>query len=659
MQLIDLLQCRSAEALDEDADGRVLVASNVPGTFQLYEYAEGTLRQLTDFAEPVSGRYVPGGRQGVIAMDDGGNERHQLYLFDVEEPPGADPSRLEPLTAAPEYVHELIGVSADGRRLGFLSNRRNGVDFDAFVLDLETRDERCVYDGGGWCQEGSGFSPDGRWLSLLRPGPRPLDNDLLLVDVTTGDVRVVEQHPEEAASVGPPAWVGDESFFASSDLGRDLAAIVQFDLATGSSRVALERAYDLECSSSADGGTLLVVGNDGGACTAELFAVGAGGELSPLGDMPMPGRGVISFSFATAPPVISPDGSRISYTFTSAQVPGDVWCFDRASGDLQRLTTSPGLPGGTASDAGYLAEPTTHEVTSFDGERLPVFVYRPAASPSTGDGAADPNAGDPGAANAGDPAAANAVDPAAAGAGDPLLPVVLYIHGGPESQSMLTFNAMVQGFVSEGYAVVVPNVRGSTGYGKRYAGLDDTIRRLDSVADLAAIHAWLLSQGLDPARAALMGGSYGGYMVLAGCAFQPDLWAAGVDIVGISDLVTFLENTSAYRRSHREHEYGSLANDREFLERASPLRSVEAMRAPLFVIHGANDPRVPLSEAEQLVASLRSRNVACELLVFADEGHGLQKLANRLDAYPKAVEFLNNVLGAGAGAGAAGQRGSE
>jgi dipeptidyl aminopeptidase/acylaminoacyl peptidase len=156
-----------------------------------------------------------------------------------------------------------------------------------------------------------------------------------------------------------------------------------------------------------------------------------------------------------------------------------------------------------------------------------------------------------------------------------------------------------------------------------------------------------------------MGGSYGGYMVLAGCAFQPDLWAAGVDIVGISDLVTFLENTSAYRRSHREHEYGSLANDREFLERASPLRSVEAMRAPLFVIHGANDPRVPLSEAEQLVASLRSRNVACELLVFADEGHGMQKLANRLDAYPKAVEFLNNVLGAGAGAGAAGQRGSE
>jgi dipeptidyl aminopeptidase/acylaminoacyl peptidase len=548
-------------------------------------------------------------------MDTGGDERHQLYLFDLDDPPGADLARLEALTSAPEYVHQLIGVSADGRRLGFVSNRRNGVDFDVWTLDLATREERCVYAGGGWCQPGSGFSPDGRWLSVLRPGPRPLDNDLLLIDVTTGEIRVVEDHPHEAAYVGPPAWVGSESFFASSDVGRDLAAIVHVDLRTGAAAVVIERGYDLECFASADGGSLLVVGNDGGACRAELFAVGAAGDLTLAGELPMPGRGVIWFSFLAPPPMLSPDGSRVTYSFCSPQVPGDVWCFDRASGALQRLTSSPGVTRSTAAGSGALAEPTTHEVTSFDGERVPVFVYRPTAP---------------------------------AGDAESLLPVVLYIHGGPESQSVLMFNALVQGLVAEGYAVVVPNVRGSTGYGKRYAGLDDTTKRLDSVADLAAIHAWLASQGLDPNRAALMGGSYGGYMVLAGCAFQPDLWAAGVDIVGISDLVTFLENTSAYRRSHREHEYGSLVDDREFLERASPLRSVEAIRAPLFVIHGANDPRVPLLEAEQLVSSLRRRNVACKLLVYADEGHGLQKLSNRLEAYPRAVEFLNGILGGGA-----------
>jgi dipeptidyl aminopeptidase/acylaminoacyl peptidase len=161
---------------------------------------------------------------------------------------------------------------------------------------------------------------------------------------------------------------------------------------------------------------------------------------------------------------------------------------------------------------------------------------------------------------------------------------------------------------------------------------------------LAALHDWLPSVGLDPQRAALYGASYGGYMVLAGLAFQPERWAAGVDIVGISDLVTFLENTSAYRRAHREHEYGSLAEDREFLISASPLRHADAIRAPLFVVHGRNDPRVPVSETEQMVARLRERKIPCELVIYEDEGHGLARLANRLDALPRAVAFLAEIL---------------
>jgi dipeptidyl aminopeptidase/acylaminoacyl peptidase len=249
-------------------------------------------------------------------------------------------------------------------------------------------------------------------------------------------------------------------------------------------------------------------------------------------------------------------------------------------------------------------------VPSFDGVEVPVLLYRP-------------------------PRQAEPTEP---------LPVVLVIHGGPEGQSQTLFSPIVQALAGDGFAVVVPNVRGSTGYGKRYYGLDDTTARLDSVADLAAISDWLPIVRLDQRRAALWGGSYGGYMVLAGCAFQPERWAAGVDIVGISDLVTFLENTSAYRRAAREREYGSLATDRAFLAEASPLRRADAIRAPLFVIHGANDPRVPLSEAEQLVASLRRRGVETELVVYPDEGHGLARLDNKLDAYPRAFAFLNRVL---------------
>jgi len=170
------------------------------------------------------------------------------------------------------------------------------------------------------------------------------------------------------------------------------------------------------------------------------------------------------------------------------------------------------------------------------------------------------------------------------------------------------------------------------------------------------VHGSLGSFGFDPARAALWGGSYGGYMVLAGLAFQPGLWAAGVDIVGISDLITFLENTSAYRRAHREREYGSLDRDRDFLASASPLRHASSIRAPLFVIHGRNDPRVPVSETEQLVERLRAQGNRCELEIYEDEGHGLARLANRQDAYPKAISFLADVLGASAATARAGPR---
>ncbi|MGA2209802.1 MAG: S9 family peptidase [Acidimicrobiales bacterium] len=635
MPLIELLRSRSARALDEDVEGRLLVASNVPGTYQLYEHAgqlhehvaessaatttaataATDLRQLTDFAEPVSGRYLPGGRRGVLTMDAGGNERHQLFLFDLDDPPGADLSRLEPLTDAPQFVHQLVGVSPDGRLVAFVSNRRNGVDFDVWVMDVATRDERCLYADGGWCQAGSGFSPDGRWLSVGRPGPRPLDIDALLIDVQSGEQRLLLEHPEEAAIVGPLAWGAGGTLFVSTNVGRDWCAVVALELVSGKSNVVVDRPYDLECYSSPDGETLLVVGNDGGQCVAELFSAGVGGELTRTGELPLPGAGVIAFSLLTPAPIVAAHGRHVTFTYTSPSVPGDVWRYETSTGDLGRLTSSPGpvAAGAATTSCPALVEPTSCEVTSFDGERLALFVYRPT------------------------PQAATASE-------NVLLPVVLFIHGGPEGQSMRAFNPIVAGLVEAGYGVVVPNVRGSVGYGKRFAALDDTTRRLDSVADLAAIHDWLPSHGFDPRRAALMGGSYGGYMVLAGCAFQPERWAAGVDVVGISDLVTFLENTSAYRRSHREREYGSLSTDREFLERASPLRRVDEIRAPLFVIHGANDPRVPLSEAEQLVASLSARGVACELVVYPDEGHGVQKLANQLDAYPRALAFLDRVL---------------
>jgi dipeptidyl aminopeptidase/acylaminoacyl peptidase len=227
------------------------------------------------------------------------------------------------------------------------------------------------------------------------------------------------------------------------------------------------------------------------------------------------------------------------------------------------------------------------------------------------------------------------------------LPVVINVHGGPEGQSRPWFNPTIQYLVSRGYGVLDPNVRGSSGYGHEYQSLDDVRLRMDSVADLRHAALWLSESGIaDPQRIAVMGASYGGFMVLSAITTYPDLWAVAVDIVGIANFVTFLENTGPWRRKLRESEYGNLENDRAFLEQISPIRSVDRITAPLFVVHGANDPRVPVGEAEQIVSALRAREVPVEYLRFADEGHGLIKRTNRLVAYPAIARFLERYLGA-------------
>jgi dipeptidyl aminopeptidase/acylaminoacyl peptidase len=225
-------------------------------------------------------------------------------------------------------------------------------------------------------------------------------------------------------------------------------------------------------------------------------------------------------------------------------------------------------------------------------------------------------------------------------------PVVVMVHGGPEGQAQPIFNSVVQYLVNRGYAVFAPNVRGSTGYGRTYTHLDDVEKRMDSVADLKAAAEWLKASGrVDGNRLAIMGGSYGGFMVLAALTTYPDSWAAGVDIVGIANFETFLRNTGAYRRHWRIPEYGDPDIHADLFRRISPLHYVDRIEAPLMVIHGDNDPRVPLSEAEQIVEAVKRRGLPVEFLRFSDEGHGIVKLQNKLIAYPAVGEFLDRNLG--------------
>lgn len=590
-QLLDL---RGWQVFDVDPVGRILAGHDELGSLQLVELGpDGSRVPLTALPSRCSGRYAPGSdpRRVIVEHDAGGDERMQLSVLTVEpdrEPYGLD--ELTPLVRDSAYMHVLQDVTTSS--VVYSTNRRNGTDLDVMVRDLADGTETVLYAGGGYVGD-TVVSHDERSVAVTALSLQPASTLVFLAGEHDGPIT----DPDEHASHHSVAWAADDSaLIMASDHDREFSVIFRVSHG-GQVWVPLVSAddHDLEVSVSPDG-TAMAVGHhvDG---VVEVAVHDVDGTLRAEVELPEPGVPTV---------VWAPDSSRFAMHVTASGDPGSIFSVDARTG--QATTVVDGrdqLPDGLT-----LSRPTVHRVPTPDGEQVPCFVYPPAAS----------------------------ADPALAGAS------VVLVHGGPEGEATRVFHPVVQAMTGVGLTVLVPNVRGSAGYGKRWVSLDDVELRLDSVADLAALHAWLPEIGLDPNRSALWGGSYGGYMVLAGVTMQPELWAAGVDIVGISSLVTFLENTSAYRRAYREREYGTLAHDRDFLVEASPITYLDQLRAPLFVIHGANDPRVPLSEAKQIAEALAARQIRHELRVYADEGHGLAKRANRTDAYPAAIGFLTDIL---------------
>jgi dipeptidyl aminopeptidase/acylaminoacyl peptidase len=581
-RLVQLLELRRSIVFDVADDGRLLVGNDDTGSVQLYEVAlDGSWRQLTDLGEPCQGRYLPGTHTVVLSADTGGTERSQLSLIRPEQsgPP-------EPLVHDPAYIHSLFDVTPD--RVVYATNRRNGVDFDVVARELSTGEEQVLWDGGGYVSSAA-LSPDGRWAVVGRVTALAASSELLLIDTADGSMTPITDAtvPGEWANA---RWLPDSSaLLASSDAGSEFVLLRRFDLDRRAWTVLIEEpAANVYGWPSPDGTRLAVVVTADGTDRLRIDELTGPGSR----EVPLPHPGSVSYA---GDPVWAPDSSALAMTFLSPIQPPEVYRWSGGESAVRCTTSNP-----DSATAG-LIQPESYLVSSADGEQIPTYVIRPPNA----DGSA-----------------------------------VLIIHGGPESATVRSWNPVAAGLALAGHTVVLPNVRGSAGYGRRWMSLDDVEKRLDSVADLVALRDWLPTIGVDQARAALYGGSYGGYMVLAGLTFYPELWAAGVDIVGISSLVTFIRNTSSYRRAYREREYGRLVEDHAVLEQASPLRVIDRIRAPLLVIHGANDPRVPLSEAEQVVAAVRASGAECQLLVYPDEGHGLAKRANQLDAFPQALEFL-------------------
>ncbi|MDX1690773.1 MAG: S9 family peptidase [Acidimicrobiia bacterium] len=578
------LDIRSAGSGRLTADGsRLVFVTNITGVPQAWSMPAGGgwPVQLT-FADHRVGGVAPSPTDPslVVFTRDSGGNERMQIH-------GVDPSGFgeHDLVVDPDVIHRFGEFGRDGSWFVFCDNRRNGVDFDLYLRTLGG-DESLVAELEGW-NVVADVAPDGS-SALVGHFASNVDGSVLLVDLASGGVR--DLTPHDAPTLNAPAGFTDEGdvLFVSDRDGEFRRAYRHRD----GEVEAFGPDADVD-GLVVDRGVAAIAWNDGGRTRVAWFnpiTLLVEDEI----ELPMGVAGGFE---------VAPEGDRMLFTLSGAASPADVWEIDAGGAEPRRVTRS-----STAGiDPGSFVEPTLVTVESFDGLEVPVWSYRP-------EGVERP-------------------------------PVVVSVHGGPEAQERVGFNPIYQYLVASGYAVLAPNVRGSSGYGKTYMSLDDVHKRMDSVEDLNAVGRWVRdAPDLDGDRMAVMGGSYGGFMVLAALTSAPELWAAGVDIVGIANFVTFLENTGDYRRSLREAEYGSLEHDREFLESVSPINHVEEIVAPLLVIHGANDPRVPLGEARQIHDRLRDLGRPVELLVFDDEGHGIVKLANRRIAYGRVVDFLGEHL---------------
>jgi len=591
------LRIRSAVSPSFSPDGKkIAYITETTGVPQVWtvDLQDPWPEQVTFFSERVSGaRYSPTSPEIIFSIDSGGNERMQIFRV------SQDGSWHEDLTRDPGVIHSFGGWDPFGERIAFSSNKRNSRFFDVYVMHMKTGETAMVYQEDG-TNHVACWTPDGGGL-IIRRSNSNMDQDLFYLDLGRRVSRHLTPHTGEASFHSVKPDPSGKRFYLVTDLGREFSALAALDL-EGRIEFLKTPQWDVEALDvTRDGRFLAYTVNSGGYSDLWIMDL-ASDEVITLPGLP---RGVIGNI------TWDPSGRRLAFVFSGPAYNPDVWLFDMDDMKVSQVTRSSraGIPQSS------FVEPEPVEYPTFDGRKIPAFFYKPRGE--TGELPSSSRR----------------------------LPVIVYVHGGPESQARPSFNAVIQYFLSRGYAVFLPNVRGSAGYGRQYVHLDDVRKRMDSVKDLAWGVQWLKSRSeVDPGKIAVMGGSYGGFMVLASITAYPDLWAAGVDIVGIANLETFLRNTGPWRRHLREKEYGSLENDLEFFREISPIYHVDRIRCPLMVVHGKNDPRVPFGEAEQIVEKVKAQGGVVEPLFFEDEGHGVVKLQNRLLAYRRIADFLDRYV---------------
>ena len=592
-------ESRSAGFSDwHPVEREVLVSTRFGNTNQIHRVRQpgGARTQLTFFPEPVGGAiYEPrAGSYFLFTKDRGGDEFRQIFRQDVSD------GRVTLLTDGGRSQNGGIEWSRGGDRIAYGSTRRNGADRDIWVMDpTDPKSDRMVAEvqGGGWGP--LDWSPDDRQL-LIGEFLSVNESRLHLLDLASGERRRIDPAGEPVSWSAAKFTPDGRRLYVTTDQGGEFSYLATLDPESGQVE-RLSQGIDWDVvffDLSEDGKWIAFEVNAAGLSQLWLLDT-ATREQRRIDGLPVGVLGNFGFH---------PRRAEIAFALTTARTPSDIYTYDLASQRLERWTESE--TGGVVLDALPDARPIAWK--SFDGREITGFLYMPPPR-FTGK-----------------------------------RPVVMDIHGGPEGQALPTFLGRWNYFVNElGVAIVKPNVRGSTGYGKSFTRLDNAELREDSVKDIGALFDWIAAQpDLDGSRVMVEGGSYGGYMVLAVSTLYPERIVGAIDVVGISHFGSFLQNTESYRRDLRRAEYGDERDPkiRELFERISPLRNAAKIKKPLFVVQGANDPRVPRSESEQMVATVRDGGTPVWYLLGMDEGHGFAKKANADYQFYAIVEFVKRYL---------------
>lgn len=590
-------ESRAAGFADWTEDGGMLILTRFAATAQLHRLKGPAMArtQITFAAEPIAGaRAIPGSDRILFARDTGGDEWTQIYAM------GPDLKPVQ-LTETGTQNGQLV-VARDGSAIFWSRATKGSGDRTIWRANpADPASARQIFQGTGVTAP-SDVSADGKTVLLTR-SISAVEDRLYLLDVATGTATEIARGT--AASLSGARFArGDRAILAISNRDSDVERLVEIDVATGKlTPISPSSPWSVEAFDLSDDGRILAysINEDGySRVTVQDFATR---RALPQPVLP---RGVVG---ALA---LSRNGSKLAIGLAASNAPGDVWSWDVRGGKLDRWTESEIGP----IDRAMLPEPKLVRFASFDKLSVPAFVYRTRKVPPTAK-----------------------------------TPVVIVIHGGPEGQSRPGWSPQTAAMADLlGATIIVPNVRGSTGYGTRYLNLDNAEKREDSVKDIGALIDWIKTQpDLDGARIAVLGGSYGGYMSLAAMTKYSDKLAGGVDLFGIGDWQTFLKNTEAYRRDARRAEYGDERNPAmaAVFARISPRANVAGITKPMLIEQGANDPRVPRSESEQMVAAIRANGVPVSYLLFADEGHGWRKKANQVLSQQAEIAFLMRLFDTG------------